>query len=82
MDIYYANTYKHEHEKNTKKLRCKIMPKTSTEQIEGNEGSYFYLYPYEDLSQRSFQRGFYVCIEYKNFLRTFLIKSHYELNET
>jgi hypothetical protein len=43
---------------------CKIMPKTNVEQIEGNEGSYFYLYSFGDLTQKSFQRGFYVCIEF------------------
>jgi len=30
--------------------------------------------PFGDLVQRSFQKGFYVCIELKNFLRTFLTK--------
>jgi hypothetical protein len=39
------------------------MLKTSVEQIEGNEGSYFYLYPFGDLTKRSFQRGFYMCIK-------------------
>jgi hypothetical protein len=37
--------------------------KTSVEQIEGNEGFYFYLYPFGDLAQGSFQGGFYVCIK-------------------
>jgi hypothetical protein len=63
MNLYYANIYKHEHEKNMTKLWCKIMPKTNVEQIEGNEESYFYLYPFEDLAQRNFQRCFYVCME-------------------
>jgi hypothetical protein len=43
--FYYANKWKHEHEKNMTRLLCKIMPKTNVEQIKGNEGSYFYLYP-------------------------------------
>jgi hypothetical protein len=60
--LYYVNIYKHEHENNMTRLWCKIVPKTCVEQIEGNEGSYSYLYPFEDLVQRSFQGGFYVCI--------------------
>jgi len=35
----------------------------SVEQIERNEGSYLYLYPFGDLAQGSFQRNFYGCIE-------------------
>ncbi len=31
---------------NMKKLWCKIVPMTTVEQIKGNEGSYFYLYPF------------------------------------
>jgi hypothetical protein len=38
------------------------MLKTSVEQIEGNERSCAYLYPFEELAQKSFQRSFYVCI--------------------
>jgi hypothetical protein len=41
--FYYANIYKHEHEKNMTRLWCKIMFKISVEQIEVNERSYFYL---------------------------------------
>jgi hypothetical protein len=63
MDLSSANTHKHEHGKNTTRLWCKIMPKIDIEKIQRNEGSYFYLYPYEDLAQRSFQGSFYVCIE-------------------
>jgi len=63
MDLYYINICKHEHEKNMTRLWCKIMFKISVEQIEGNEGSYFHLYPFGDLAQESFQRGFYVCIK-------------------
>ncbi len=61
--IYYVNIHKHEHEKNRTRLWCKIMPKTNVEQIEINEKSYFYLYPFGDLAQRSFQENFYACIE-------------------
>jgi len=39
------------------------MPKTNVEQIEGNEGSYFYLYPFGDLAQKNLQGSSYVCIE-------------------
>ncbi len=43
MDLYYVYIYKHEHENNMIRLWCKIMLKTGVEQIEGNEGSYFYI---------------------------------------
>ncbi len=78
--VYYANIYEHGHEKNMIRLWCKIMFKTNVEHIKRNEGSYFYLYSFEDLAQGSFQRGFYVCIKYKNFLRTFLTKSQLWIN--
>jgi hypothetical protein len=61
MSLYYANICKHE--KNMTRLWCKIVLKTSVEHIEGNEGSYFYLYPFGDLTQGNFQGGFYVCME-------------------
>jgi hypothetical protein len=38
---------------------CKIMLMICVEQIEGNEGSYAYLYPFGDLVQG----GFYECIK-------------------
>jgi hypothetical protein len=63
MDFYYANVYKHEHEKNLRRLLCKIMPKNCVTQTKRNEGSYSYLYPFGDLAQGSFQGGFYVCIK-------------------
>jgi len=62
-DLYYVQICKHEYEKNMIRLWCKIVPKTSVEQIEGNEGSYSYLYPFGDLVQGNFQGGFYVCIK-------------------
>jgi len=43
--IYYANMCKHEHEQNMIRLWCKIVSKISVEQIEKNEGSYFYYTP-------------------------------------
>jgi hypothetical protein len=39
------------------------MPKIDVEQNEGNERSYFYLYPFGDLVQGSFQGHFYMCIK-------------------
>jgi hypothetical protein len=45
MDLYYVNICKHEHEKNTTKLWCKIVHKIDVEQIEGNERSYFIYIP-------------------------------------
>ncbi len=64
-EIYYTDIYKHEHEKNMTRLWCKIVLKSGVEQTEGNEGFYFYfyLYPFGDLAQGIFQRGFYVCIK-------------------
>ncbi len=52
--FYYVNIYKHEHKKNMTRLWCKIMIKTNVEQTKGNEGSYFYFYPFGDIIQRSF----------------------------
>jgi hypothetical protein len=51
-NLYYANICKHE--KNMTRLWCKIVFKINVEQIEGNEGSYFYLYPFGNLAQGSF----------------------------
>jgi hypothetical protein len=45
------------------KVMCKIVFKINVEQTEGNEGSYFYLYPFGNLVQECFQRGFYVWIK-------------------
>jgi hypothetical protein len=67
MDLYYVNIYKHEHEKNMTRLWCKIVPKTSVEQIERNERSYSYLYPFRDLAQGNFQGGF-LCVHQINKL--------------
>ncbi len=39
----------HAHDMNMTWLWCKIMLKTNVEQTKRNEGSYFYLYPFEDL---------------------------------
>jgi len=56
--LTYANMKKH-----MTRLWCMIMPKTNVEHTDGNEGSYFYLYPFGDLAQGNFQGGFYVCME-------------------
>jgi len=74
-NLYYVNLFKLENEKNMTRLWFKIMPKTSGGQIEGNERSLFYLYPFQDLAQGCFQEGFYVCIEQINFLKTFIIEN-------
>ncbi len=50
INFYYFNICKYEHEKNITRLWCKIVPKTNV----GNEGLYFYLYPFGDLVQGSF----------------------------
>jgi len=62
-NVYYVNICKHEHEKNMTRLWCKIVPKTSVERTKKKKGSYFYLYPFGDLAQGSFQKGFYLYIE-------------------
>jgi hypothetical protein len=61
--FYYVNIWKHKHEKNMTRLWCKIVPKINVEQIKGNERSYFYFYPFGDLTQGNFQGSFYMCIE-------------------
>jgi hypothetical protein len=50
--LYYTNICKYEHENNMTRLWCKIVLKSGVEQIEGNEGFYFYLYPFGDLALR------------------------------
>ncbi len=60
---------------NMTKLWCKIMPNNDVEQIEGNEGSYFYLYPFVHLVQGSFQGGSYVCIKLGSFSGSFLTRN-------
>jgi len=61
INLYYINICKHEHEKNMIRLWCKIMPNIGVEYI--NERSYFYFYPFGDLTQGSFQGSFYGCIK-------------------
>ncbi len=40
------------------KKNDKVMLKISVEHVKGNERSYFYFYPFGDLTQGSFQGGF------------------------
>jgi hypothetical protein len=54
MDLYYANIYQHEHEKNMIRLWCEIVLKTNVEHIEKKKRSYFYLYPFGDIIEGSF----------------------------
>jgi hypothetical protein len=39
IDLYYVNICKHEYEKNTTRLWCKIVSKINVEHIKINEGS-------------------------------------------
>ncbi len=59
--FYYFNICKNEHEMNMRGLWRNIVPKIDVEHTKKNEGFYFYLYPFGDLAQGNFQRGFYVC---------------------
>jgi hypothetical protein len=63
INLYYVNICKCEHGKNITRLWYKIVLKTNVEHTEGNERPYSYVYPFGDLAQGSFQRGFYVCIK-------------------
>jgi hypothetical protein len=61
-NYYYVKMCKREYEKK-KRLWCKIVLKISVKHTKGNEESYFNLYPFRVLAQRSFQGGLYVCIK-------------------
>ncbi len=65
--IYYVNICKHKYEKNMTRLWCKIMFKIDVKHIEGNEGSYLYLYPL-----RKFLRRFLSMHRVKKLLENFL----------
>jgi hypothetical protein len=69
MDIYYVNICKHEHKKIITRLWCKIVSKTNVEKSKGNEGSYFYLYPFGDLTEGHFQGGFLCLHQVKKFFK-------------
>ncbi len=60
--------YENLNTKGTKtRLYNKIVLHISVEQIEDNGGSYFYLYPFEGLVQKTFHGGFYVPIDQGSF---------------
>ncbi len=48
------------------------MPKTNVEQTKKNEASYFYLYPFGDLGQESFQGGSMCASNKEVFSKPFL----------
>jgi hypothetical protein len=52
--FYYVNICKHEYENNMTRLWCKIVLKIDVKQTEGNERSYYILYPFGDLIQIKF----------------------------
>jgi hypothetical protein len=54
MNIYCANIWKHEHEKNMRRLWCKIVPKINVKQIKGNDSFISIYILFGDLVQRSF----------------------------
>jgi hypothetical protein len=60
--FYCVNICKHKHEKNMTRLQWKIVLENNVKQTKKNEGSYFYLYPFGNLAQGSFQ-GSFLCIE-------------------
>jgi hypothetical protein len=64
----------------TKVMTKKIVSKTNVERTKGNGRSYPYLYPIGDLAQGGFQKGFHVCIDQKNFLRSFLTNTELKVN--
>jgi hypothetical protein len=68
IDIYYTNICKHAYKKNMKNLWCTIVPKINVEQTEGNEGSYFYLYPFWGLNFKKLLCVHQVNKFFKNFL--------------
>ncbi len=74
MDLYCVNICKYEHENNMTRLCCKIMFKINIEQIEENERSYFYLYPFGTQMKEAFKEAFRCALNKKNFLKMFLTK--------
>jgi len=61
IDIYFANICKHEHEKNMKRLWCKIVLKTDVEQIFLNEGVLLLFIHFWGLKLRKLPRKF-LCV--------------------
>jgi hypothetical protein len=60
IDLYYINIRKHEHEKNMTRLWCKIVPKTSVEQMKGPTSIYT---PLGTQLKEASKEVFYVCIK-------------------
>jgi hypothetical protein len=52
---------------NMTRLWCKIVLKISLEQIEGNEGSYFYLYSFEDLLKEALKEASMCALNKKTY---------------
>jgi hypothetical protein len=78
---FYCNEVrKCKHKTNIMRLWCKIVCQTIVEKIEGNERSYLYLYPFVNLVQRKFYRGFYMPTNQGSFLRCFLTTSELQVN--
>jgi hypothetical protein len=78
--FYYVNICKYEHEKNKTRLWCKIMLKIGVEQTKGNEGSYFYLYPFGTQFKEASKEVSMCASNKKSFLRTFLIENQLWVN--
>ncbi len=58
IDLYFDKVINYKHEKNRIRLWCKIISQISDEQTKSNGGSYFYLYPFGNLIQKSFYECF------------------------
>jgi hypothetical protein len=58
----------------------KVNPKLMLNKLKVMRGPTLNLYPIGDLIQRSFHKGFYVCINQKSFLKSFLINNELKIN--
>jgi hypothetical protein len=67
--IYYDKVRKCKHENNIIRIWCKIVIYIGVEEIKGNMESYFYLYPFGDLIQRSFHGDFSMCSSTKEYFK-------------
>jgi hypothetical protein len=59
MNLYYANTCKHEHEQGYGVTSCLRLILNKLKEMKAPIS----IFPFGDLTQRSFQGGFYVCIK-------------------
>jgi len=59
MNLYYANTCKHEHEQGYGATSCLRLMLNKLKEMKSPTS----IFPFKDLIQRSFPGGFYVCIE-------------------